>query len=82
MRDGPLHIYNQSFHGILQSDWSVCAMYPPHAVVAAGDNEGAVSVEVDSRDWVRVCGECLQALSCPHVPHSNTLIKLGRKAGQ
>ena len=64
------------------SKWSGClrsdAMQSnsPHAVIAAGDNERPIPVEVDCRDRVRVGGKCFQTLTCPHIPHSNALVKL------
>lgn len=42
----------------------------PEAVVASRDNQGSVTVEVDSGDWVRVGWECFQTLACFHVPDS------------
>ena len=64
------------------STWSGCPRSngmqsnSPHAIVAAGDNERPIPVEVDCRDGVRVGGKCFQTLTCPNIPHSNALIKL------
>jgi len=45
------------------------------AVVAAGDDEGAVAVEVDGGDGVGVGGEDLEALAGLDVPNPNGLVE-------
>ena len=44
---------------------------PAQPVVAAGDDQAAVPVEVDGGDGVRVGGQGLQALPRPHVPDTH-----------
>ena len=56
-------------------------MSSPESVVATGDNEGSVSVEMNSRDRVRVSGESAETLSCLYVPDPHTLVKLGAREG-
>ncbi|KOM33524.1 hypothetical protein LR48_Vigan01g308000 [Vigna angularis] len=45
------------------------------AVVAAGDDEGAVAVEVHGGDGVGVGGEDLEALAGLHIPNPNGLVE-------
>ena len=57
----------------------IVCMSSPESVVATGDNEGSVSVEMNGRDRVRVSGESAETLSCLYVPDPHTLVKLGAR---
>jgi hypothetical protein len=38
----------------------------PEAIVTTRHDEGAVSVEVNRCDWIRVCGQSLETFACTH----------------
>ena len=69
------HHYNQRHFHHYHEHNHYHPTVPAEAVVAAGDDEAAVSVEMHGADRVGVGREGLEALARPHVPDADALVE-------